>query len=327
MFLEKNFQLCHLNPASKTEKTKFSAEEHRNIIAAMSKIMMESRELFFPDEEDKGTLVFHVLWHFASLNRALYLADDGGDHAIIRCLFLAFIKVNYLNKLITKYPKIKTEKAKKSATDQLKSNKKKTSSEIVDYTYFHDFIVHIFFFLRTCSRPDITNENEERSWSLLKKWITNIRQNYAHKYVNVKEYCYNLRNSSVNKALNSVIPFFTDIGNGLFIPKEFVQGENGEYKDYFLFFIWHLADLDKSKLVFDQQRGGFKINAPLLKENDQTALLLNLTPDMSQTTFFEKMNQHFVEKKDDNFLLNKALSKKPVLFWKDQPDIQWFKSN
>lgn len=221
----------------------------------------------------------------------------------------------------------RSKNSKKKATDK---PKRKTSSEIVDFTYFHDFIVHLFFFLRICSRSDITNENEERSWSLLKKWISNIKQTYAHKYVNVKEFCYNNRNVSINHALDSIFPFFTDIGDNLFIPKEFVYDNNqGEFKEYFLFFLWHLADLNPDIITVNQELTGLNVYAPLLKKiNQPSPGLIKFTPDTNQTLFFNKILEHLKSNFSENSFLHKALATTSTdpFFWRKTIDAPWFKS-
>lgn len=315
---------------NKNKLEKMDGDQIRLVIAALSMILMEKRYDYFVDQ-NRADLMFKIMWCYASINHALYVHDSGDDYSSVRCIILTFLLVSYSRKLVEMFPKVKTTK-KVSTSSNTYQEKKKTyfTESYFDFTYFHDLVAHFMFFTRTCSKSDMSQENEERSWSPIKKWIRFIKEHHAFTYINSKEYCQNL-NNSIQTSLKSIFPFYSDMGEDLEIPLEFVFDSNMNYKKYFLFTLWHLVDVDPKRFVF--QNNSLRVQIPLVKgdhifENDKK--LEMFSPDMREDDFYNRMKQIFKlipeEEKTKHFLY-KSLSEKDVLFWRTEEENEpWYLS-
>jgi hypothetical protein len=318
--------MCGVEPLEKGKLSKMDGDQVRLVIASLSMILMEKREEYFI-ERIRGDLMFKILWSYASCNHALYAQDEGNDYPTLRCIVLVLNMILYSQGLIDKFPKTKTTKSKKQVPLEESEGTKKSTKDTksyFDFTYYHDLIKHFMFFARTCAKSDMIQENEERAWNCIKKWIRFIKEQHAFKYINSKEYCQSL-SDAITSSLKSIFPFFRDMPSEIKIPLSLVQ-KDGEFSSFFLFTLWHLVDMDPNRIKLDENKN-VSFSVPLL-ENYEFSFddhLEKFQPNTREESFYKRMGEILEERKEKiNCWLYKTLQTKPVLFWETEKDEPWF---
>jgi len=147
---------------------------------------------------------------------------------------------------------------------------------------------------------------------MVKKYAKRIPADKAYKLIVTKEDCEksNKQIKSHNH-LQSVLPFYEDLPDTLFTPKEYIYKTKKVYQNYFCFLATHLKDANPDN--FKNKNNGLYSECPIIREAPVPQFMEQFTPDISPKDMYQKIDQK-MKKNLENFKGNFIFLEAP---WKE----------